>query len=114
MAPSVNVYILLILIRLDMGRACMYSPAPGIDMPNISNAQHTDEMTPLPEKDFFTVSLTTRQLADQFSTPEQKVTIADITWGITLVLMFRSVGSIIFGKSQLSQSPSPSPIILIL
>lgn len=42
--------------------------------------------------DFFTVSLTVSQLAAQF-----KVSTYDITWGITLVLMFRSVGSIIFG-----------------
>lgn len=42
--------------------------------------------------DFFTVSLTVSQLAAQF-----KVSTTDITWGITLVLMFRSVGSIIFG-----------------
>jgi SHS family lactate transporter-like MFS transporter len=42
--------------------------------------------------DFFTVSLTVGQLAEQFDR-----TNADITWGITLVLMFRSVGSIIFG-----------------
>ncbi|KAG5912824.1 hypothetical protein E4U42_001796, partial [Claviceps africana] len=42
--------------------------------------------------DFFTVSLTVRELANDFGkTP------ADITWGITLVLMFRSVGSILFG-----------------
>ncbi|KAG6295485.1 hypothetical protein E4U09_002156 [Claviceps aff. purpurea] len=42
--------------------------------------------------DFFTVSLTVSDLAKDFGkTP------ADITWGITLVLMFRSVGSIIFG-----------------
>jgi len=42
--------------------------------------------------DFFTVSLTVSQLAAQF-----KVSTYDITWGITLVLMFRSVGSIAFG-----------------
>ena len=42
--------------------------------------------------DFFTVSLTVSQLAHQFG----KST-TDITWGITLVLMFRSVGSTIFG-----------------
>jgi MFS family permease len=42
--------------------------------------------------DFFTVSLTTSNLAAQFG-----VSITDITWGITLVLMLRSVGSIIFG-----------------
>lgn len=34
--------------------------------------------------DFFTVSLTTTQLAESFDT-----TVANITWGITLVLMFR-------------------------
>lgn len=42
--------------------------------------------------DFFTVSLTVEQLAAQFGK-----TNVDITWGITLVLMFRSVGSVIFG-----------------
>ncbi|GAO17349.1 uncharacterized protein UV8b_00221 [Ustilaginoidea virens] len=42
--------------------------------------------------DFFTVSLTVGDLAKDFGkTP------TDITWGITLVLMFRSVGSILFG-----------------
>ncbi len=42
--------------------------------------------------DFFTVSLTVDQLSKEFhKTPAQ------ITWGITLVLMFRSVGSTIFG-----------------
>lgn len=42
--------------------------------------------------DFFTVSLTVTPLAKSFDK-----TNADITWGITLVLMLRSVGSIIFG-----------------
>ncbi|KAL8298004.1 hypothetical protein RB597_007032 [Gaeumannomyces tritici] len=42
--------------------------------------------------DFFTVSLTVPQLAKSFGR-----TNTDITWGITLVLMFRSVGSILFG-----------------
>lgn len=42
--------------------------------------------------DFFTVSLTTTDLAATFNK-----TTTDITWGITLVLMFRSVGSVIFG-----------------
>ncbi|RJE23836.1 transporter [Aspergillus sclerotialis] len=42
--------------------------------------------------DFFTVSLTTTELAKTF---DKSVT--DITWGITLVLMLRSVGSITFG-----------------
>ncbi|KAL6702466.1 Carboxylic acid transporter [Coniothyrium glycines] len=42
--------------------------------------------------DFFTVSLTVEDLAESFG--KTKV---DITWGITLVLMLRSVGSIIFG-----------------
>ncbi|KLU82435.1 sugar transporter [Magnaporthiopsis poae ATCC 64411] len=42
--------------------------------------------------DFFTVSLTVPQLAKAFGR-----TNTDITWGITLVLMFRSVGSVIFG-----------------
>ncbi|KAI5861507.1 MFS general substrate transporter [Durotheca rogersii] len=42
--------------------------------------------------DFFTVSLTVRDLAETFDK-----TNTDITWGITLVLMFRSVGSILFG-----------------
>ncbi|CAN9395547.1 unnamed protein product [Alternaria alternata] len=42
--------------------------------------------------DFFTVSLTVTDLAETFGKTK-----ADITWGITLVLMLRSVGSIIFG-----------------
>lgn len=42
--------------------------------------------------DFFTVSLTIEPLAEEFNRSK-----ADITWGITLVLMLRSVGSIIFG-----------------
>ncbi|USP75447.1 hypothetical protein yc1106_02721 [Curvularia clavata] len=42
--------------------------------------------------DFFTVSLTIEDLAETFGKTK-----ADITWGITLVLMLRSVGSIIFG-----------------
>ncbi|RHZ65945.1 sugar transporter family protein [Aspergillus thermomutatus] len=42
--------------------------------------------------DFFTVSLTTSGLAETFGK-----SISDITWGITLVLMLRSVGAITFG-----------------
>ncbi|KAF1972848.1 sugar transporter family protein [Bimuria novae-zelandiae CBS 107.79] len=42
--------------------------------------------------DFFTVSLTVEDLAESFGKTK-----TDITWGITLVLMLRSVGSIIFG-----------------
>ncbi|KAI0378860.1 MFS general substrate transporter [Hypomontagnella monticulosa] len=42
--------------------------------------------------DFFTVSLTVDDLAETFDRSN-----TDITWGITLVLMFRSVGSCIFG-----------------
>ncbi|KAL8711886.1 MAG: hypothetical protein Q9220_003830 [cf. Caloplaca sp. 1 TL-2023] len=42
--------------------------------------------------DFFTVSLTVTPLSKQFHK-----TTAQITWGITLVLMFRSVGAIAFG-----------------
>jgi len=42
--------------------------------------------------DFFTVSLTVTDLAESFN-----VTKTDITWGITLVLMFRSVGAVTFG-----------------
>jgi SHS family lactate transporter-like MFS transporter len=42
--------------------------------------------------DFFTVSLTVADLAKTFDK-----TTTQITWGITLVLMFRSVGSTIFG-----------------
>ncbi|KAH7376824.1 sugar transporter family protein [Plectosphaerella cucumerina] len=42
--------------------------------------------------DFFTVSLTVTDLAKDFGKTK-----TDITWGITLVLMFRSVGSVIFG-----------------
>ncbi|KAF1343663.1 major facilitator superfamily domain-containing protein [Delphinella strobiligena] len=42
--------------------------------------------------DFFTVSLTVEDLAESFGKETTQ-----ITWGITLVLMFRSVGSILFG-----------------
>jgi MFS transporter, SHS family, lactate transporter len=42
--------------------------------------------------DFFTVSLTVTPLAKEFGKTNK-----DITWGITLVLMLRSVGAIIFG-----------------
>lgn len=42
--------------------------------------------------DFFTISMNTTDLSDTFHKP-----VKDITWGITLVLMLRSVGSIIFG-----------------
>lgn len=42
--------------------------------------------------DFFTVSLTVSDLAKAFHKTNK-----DITWGITLVLMLRSVGSIVFG-----------------
>lgn len=42
--------------------------------------------------DFFTVSLTITELSETFNKSK-----TDITWGITLVLMFRSVGSILFG-----------------
>jgi SHS family lactate transporter-like MFS transporter len=42
--------------------------------------------------DFFTVSLTVENLAETFDVSKK-----DITWGITLVLMLRSVGAITFG-----------------
>jgi SHS family lactate transporter-like MFS transporter len=45
--------------------------------------------------DFFTVSLTVSDLAEQFDKSKK-----DITWGITLVLMFRSVGAITFGLAS--------------
>ena len=45
--------------------------------------------------DFFTVSLTVPQLAKQFDKQNTQ-----ITWGITLVLMFRSVGSVAFGTLE--------------
>ncbi|KAI9841975.1 MAG: hypothetical protein M1837_007541 [Sclerophora amabilis] len=47
--------------------------------------------------DFFTVSLTITDLARTFSRDDPSITNKDITWGITLVLMLRSVGAIIFG-----------------
>lgn len=43
--------------------------------------------------DFFTVSLTVEQLSEEFDKSASQ-----ITWGITLVLMFRSVGSVVFGE----------------
>ncbi|KIW66384.1 hypothetical protein PV04_05720 [Phialophora macrospora] len=45
--------------------------------------------------DFFTVSLTVTQLAAQFDRSN-----TDITWGITLVLMVRSIGATIFGLAS--------------
>lgn len=42
--------------------------------------------------DNIAVSLTTTVLAEEFGKSS-----TDITWGLTLVLMFRSVGAIIFG-----------------
>ncbi|KAF2870697.1 carboxylic acid transporter protein-like protein [Massariosphaeria phaeospora] len=42
--------------------------------------------------DFFTVSLTVEELAETFGKTK-----TDITWGITLVLMLRSVGAVVFG-----------------
>ncbi|EME85419.1 uncharacterized protein MYCFIDRAFT_53445 [Pseudocercospora fijiensis CIRAD86] len=45
--------------------------------------------------DFFTVSLTVSNLAETFGKTKK-----DITWGITLVLMFRSVGAITFGLAS--------------
>lgn len=45
--------------------------------------------------DFFSVSLTVSDLAASFHK-----TVTDITWGITVVLMLRSVGSAIFGLAS--------------
>jgi MFS transporter, SHS family, lactate transporter len=42
--------------------------------------------------DFFTVSLTVTEIATEF-----KVDNASVTWGITVTLMLRSVGALIFG-----------------
>lgn len=42
--------------------------------------------------DFFSISLNAQQLADDFDK-----TVKDITWGITVVLMLRSVGGFFFG-----------------
>lgn len=53
--------------------------------------------------DFFTVSLTVPQLAKQFGKENTQ-----ITWGITLVLMFRSVGSVAFGMIPLFLIVVPS------
>ena len=53
--------------------------------------------------DFFTVSLTVTPLTKQFHNQA-----SDITWGITLVLMFRSVGSVIFGP-LFGRSPTLTP-----
>lgn len=46
--------------------------------------------------DFFTVSLTVTELSKEFDKKPSQ-----ITWGITLVLMFRSVGAIIFGETAM-------------
>lgn len=45
--------------------------------------------------DFFSVSLVASNIAESFGRP-----ISDITWGITLVLMLRSVGAVIFGVAS--------------
>jgi hypothetical protein len=45
--------------------------------------------------DFFTVSMTVSDLAETFDKTK-----TDITWGITLVLMLRSVGAILFGVAS--------------
>jgi len=45
--------------------------------------------------DFFTVSLVVTDLAKDLGKTKK-----DITWGITLVLMLRSVGAIIFGLAS--------------
>lgn len=45
--------------------------------------------------DFFTVSLTVTELAASFDR-----SITDITWGLTLVLMLRSVGAVVFGLAS--------------
>jgi SHS family lactate transporter-like MFS transporter len=45
--------------------------------------------------DFFSVSLTVTQLAEQFH-----VSNTDITWGMTLVLMVRTVGAVTFGLAS--------------
>lgn len=67
-----------------------FSPPP-IAQPQ-ANATHSRTHQSWDAFDFFTVSLTVTDLAKQFDRSK-----TDITWGITLVLMFRSVGSIIFG-----------------
>ena len=61
--------------------------------------------------DFFTVSLTVEELAEEFSTPEKEYANSYITWGITLVLMLRSVGSIIFGTVR--YLPSPGRLLMV-
>ena len=43
--------------------------------------------------DFFTVSLTVTEIAKEF-----KVKNSDVTWGLTLTLMLRSVGALVFGS----------------
>ncbi|KAI5288912.1 hypothetical protein KEM54_004679, partial [Ascosphaera aggregata] len=45
--------------------------------------------------DFFTVSLTVQELSITFDKPA-----SSITWGITLVLMFRSIGAVLFGLAS--------------
>lgn len=51
--------------------------------------------------DFFTVSLTVSDLAETF-----EKTNSQITWGITLVLMLRSIGAIIFGVWYVHNPPT--------
>ena len=63
----------------------MVSPIPEIPLSRLLTA-------PRDAFDFFTVSLTVENLADTFGK-----TNSQITWGITLVLMLRSVGAVVFG-----------------
>ncbi|CCG81441.1 Sugar transporter family protein [Taphrina deformans PYCC 5710] len=47
--------------------------------------------------DFFTVSLTLSTIAEDLSTKERTISLTQASFGITLALMTRSVGAIIFG-----------------
>lgn len=73
--------------RLDVIQGCLHSYGSETVLPSTDSLLQTWDAF-----DFFTVSLTASDLAETFDK-----SVADITWGITLVLMFRSVGSILFG-----------------
>ncbi|KAL3960592.1 hypothetical protein ACCO45_005709 [Purpureocillium lilacinum] len=78
---------------LGLGESCLHPPS---FRPDLGRQLPFQRSSPLPQTwdafDFFTVSLTVSGLAKTFDKSK-----TDITWGITLVLMFRSVGSILFG-----------------
>lgn len=58
--------------------------------------------------DFFCVSASALAIAETL-----KVSISDVTWGITLVLMFRSLGAVIFGFVSDTYGRKPAYLICV-